>query len=328
MTPDESVNPEMANEMEAERGMETEVGSEPTADAAGDGPAEDDRARLVAGLPVGERHLELAGTSTAVLEGGEGPPMVLLHGPGESALWWLRVLPDLVRTHRVLVPDLPGHGESTAPDGKLDGEAVHRWLDALLEQTCSRPPTLVGHLLGGAIAARYAGTPDARLERLVLVDSLGLGRFLPSPRFAFGLVRFLVRPTDRTYHGFLGQCLVDRDGVIGQLGDDWEPFLAYNLERARDPEVKAAMRALMKAVGVPRIPSEDLERITAPTALLWGRHDRAIRLAVAEAASERYGWPLHVIDDAGDDPKLERPGAFVDALYEAINEPSRRGELV
>lgn len=332
MTPDESVKPEMATgtepgvEYESETKRETEVGSEPAADAAEDRRTADDRDRLVADLPVDERRLALAGTSTALLEGGEGPPMVLLHGPGESALWWLRVLPDLVRTHRVLVPDLPGHGESTAPDGTLDGDAVHRWLETLLEQTCSSPPTLVGHLLGGAIAARYAVTPDARLERLVLVDSLGLGRFLPSPRFAFGLVRFLVRPTDRTYHGFLGQCLVDRDGVIRQLGEDWEPFLAYNLERARDPEVKAAMRALMKAVGVPRIPSEDLERITVPTTLIWGRHDRAIRLGVAEAASERYGWPLHVVDDAGDDPKLERPGAFVDALYGAIDGPSGRGE--
>ena len=61
-------------------------------------------------MPVTERRLEFAGISTAVLEGGDGPPVVLLHGPGEYAAKWMRVIPDLVTTHRVVAPDLPGHG--------------------------------------------------------------------------------------------------------------------------------------------------------------------------------------------------------------------------
>ena len=277
-------------------------------------PAVEMRAQLLTDLPVTERTIHRGGVSTAVLEGGDGPPIVLLHGPGESSLWWMRVIPDLASTHHVIVPDLPGHGASEVGDNALDADAVTAWLGELIDETCSTPPTLVGHLLGGAIAARYASDPDARLRQLVLVDSLGLGRFFPSPRFAFGLVRFLVRPTDRAYHRFLDQCMLDRDGLIQQMGDDWEPFLAYNLDRARTPSVKGAMRTLMKEVGVPRIPGEDLERIAVPTALIWGRDDRAVKLGIAENASERYGWPLHVVDDSGDDPKLERPEAFLEAL--------------
>jgi pimeloyl-ACP methyl ester carboxylesterase len=280
----------------------------------------DSRERLLTDLPVTERRLQLAGVSTAVLEGGDGSPIVLLHGPGESALWWMRIVPDLVTTHHVIVPDLPGHGASEVTDSALDAESVIAWLDELIARTCSTPPTLVGHLLGGAIAARFATAHDAQLERLVLVNSLGLGRFRPSPRFAFGLVRFLVRPTDRAYHRFLDQCLIDRDGLIDEMGDDWEPFLAYNLDRARTAGVKAAMRTLMKEVGVPRIPAADLEGIAVPTSLIWGRGDRAIRLDIAERASARYGWPLQVIDDAGDDPKLERPRAFLDAFYEVLGD--------
>jgi len=282
-------------------------------------PANDNRARLLANLPVTEQQRKLAGVATAVLEGGDGPPLVLLHGPGESALWWMRVVPDLVRTHRVIVPDLPGHGASEVVDNALNAPAVIRWLDKLIAQTCSTPPTLVGHLLGGAMSARYASDHGELLKGLILVDSLGLGRFLPSPRFAFGLVRFLVRPTDRAYHRFLDQCMFDRDGLIHEMGDDWEPFLAYNLDRVRSPGVKAAMRTLMKEIGVPRIPPTDLDGITVATSLIWGRGDRAIRLGIAERASARYGWPLHVIEAAGDDPKLERPQAFLDTLYEALD---------
>jgi pimeloyl-ACP methyl ester carboxylesterase len=55
-----------------------------------------------------------------------------------------------------------------------------------------------------------------------------------------------------------------------------------------------------------------------PTTLIWGRHDKATPLKVARAASRRYEWPLHVIDAAGDDPKLERPTAFLTAFDQAL----------
>ena len=54
----------------------------------------DAREQLLAELPVKERRLELAGVSSAVLEGGDGPPVLLLHGPGEFAALWARVIPD------------------------------------------------------------------------------------------------------------------------------------------------------------------------------------------------------------------------------------------
>jgi len=74
-----------------------------------------ERDRLLAAMPLTERRLELAGVSTAVLEGGDGPGLILLHGPGEFAAKWLRVIPQLVTTHRVIAPDLPGLGESATP---------------------------------------------------------------------------------------------------------------------------------------------------------------------------------------------------------------------
>jgi pimeloyl-ACP methyl ester carboxylesterase len=77
--------------------------------------------------------------------------------------------------------------------------------------------------------------------------------------------------------------------------------------------VKAAGRSLGPRL-VSAIPSEDLARIAVPTTLVWGRHDVGARLEIAEAASVRYGWPLHVIQNAADDPAIERPEAFLHAL--------------
>ncbi len=278
---------------------------------------DDARERLLTGIPVTERRLQLAGVSTAVLEGGDGPPVVLLHGPGEFAATWLQVIPDLVTTHRVVAPDLPGHGASDGADGPPDADHVLAWLGELIERTCPSPPALVGHVLGGAIAARFAISQGDRLSRLVLVDALGLSRFHPSLKFALTMIAFRARPTERTYNRFMRQCSFDLDGLREQMGERWEPFVSYNLDLARAPSAKAVSR-LMRELGLPQIPPGDLTRIAVPTTLIWGRHDRANRLQIAEAASARYGWPLHVIEYCADDPPRDQPEAFLEALRIAL----------
>jgi pimeloyl-ACP methyl ester carboxylesterase len=288
--------------------------------AAPDGGAGDDdaRERLLAGIPVTERRLQLAGVSTAVLEGGDGPPVVLLHGSGDFAALWLRVIPALAQTHRVVAPDLPGHGASEAADGPPEAGRVLAWLGELLERTCPSPPVLVGRGLGGAIAARFAGQHGDRVSRLVLVDAFGLAGFEPAPGFGLALDRFLEHPTEDTRDGLFRQCFVDLDGVRAQVGERWAPLAAYALDRTRAPGLRAALGGLMPAFGLPAIPPADLARIAVPTTLIWGRHDLQVRLAVAEAASARHGWPLRVIEDAGDDPPLEQPEAFLRALRPAL----------
>jgi pimeloyl-ACP methyl ester carboxylesterase len=276
------------------------------------------RDQLVAALPVTERRLTLNGVPTAVLEGGSGPPIVLLHGPGASGAQWVRVLPDLVTTHRVVAPDLPGHGASAMFDGAPDAERVCAWLDDLIEHSCATPPVLVGHTVGGAIAARYASVRGERLDGLVLVDSLGLVPFAPLPAFGAALQAFLGSPSDETHERLWDQCVFDLAAVALRLGERWELIKAYNLAKAQSPDGMAAIGALMEQFGLPAIPPEALARISVPTTLIWGRHDRATPLAAAENARARYRWSLRVIEDAADDPTLEQPDRFLDALRRSL----------
>lgn len=278
------------------------------------------RARLLEAVPLTEQRLVLAGIPTAVLVGGEGPPMVLLHGPGEFALVWLRLFPDLVKSHRVVVPDLPGHGASGLGGARLGVENVMGWLDELIGRTCSSPPILVGHLMGGAVAVRYALRHGAQLREIVLVDTLGLRRFRPSPAFAFTMLAFLARPSEGSRDRFFRQCFVDWSSLPAQLGPLWEPLMAYALEQARSADQKAAVRALMRYFGSGAIPDEELEQIPVPTSLVWGRHDRQTPLTVAERASARHGWPLQVIEDCADDPAFEQP----EVLLEILTSPAER----
>lgn len=277
------------------------------------------REKLLAGVPVEERRLVLAGVSTALLEGGEGPPLVLLHGPAGNATHWARVIPELVTTRRVIVPDLPGHGASETGAEPLGADRVLGWLDELIAETCPSPPGLVGYALGGAIAARFAAGREAQVDRLVLVDALGLTAFEPAPAFGQALNDFLAGPGDRTHDKLWRHCAHDLDALRARMGGRWEPFKAYNLDRVRMPSVQSALAALMGEFGMPAIPAVELVRIAVPTALIWGRHDPVTPLYVAQAVSARHGWPLTVIDDCAADPHVEQPEAFCDSLRSALD---------
>jgi pimeloyl-ACP methyl ester carboxylesterase len=281
---------------------------------------DDLRRRLLAGAPVAERQLDLAGVSTAVLEGGEGPPVVLLHGQGGWAGVWLPVMADLARDHRVVAPDLPGLGASRVNGHPPDTGRVLAWLGELLDRTCPAPPVLVGVSLGGSIAARFAAAHGDRLSGLVLVSMGGLvGKVRIPPAMLLALVRHGLRPTERTAMGMLRQVSVDVDRVQRRMGDRWAPFRAYSLELARTPSVRRANRNLLRELGLRQLPPEEVARIDVPTSLIWGRQDRVMPLAAAEEAGARYGWPLDVIDDAGHFLGADQPEAFLQAVRRALH---------
>jgi FAD/FMN-containing dehydrogenase/pimeloyl-ACP methyl ester carboxylesterase len=264
------------------------------------------RTMLLADLPVADRRLDAAGVATAVVVGGDGPPLVLLHGPGGSATDWVGVLPALLERHRVIVPDLPGHGDS-AP-----GDDLVAWLAALVAATCPSAPVIVGNTAGAAVAARLAlEHPDA-VSRLVLVDALGLVPFDPAPEFGRALHEFMAQPDLDTHEELWRRCVFDLDGVRRRMGSRWPVFEAYNLARAGVPGAMAAVGNLVARFAMD--PIVDIGQIAVPVALVWGREDLATPLSVAKAFSEQHGWPLHVIESCADAPPIEQPAALVRAL--------------
>jgi pimeloyl-ACP methyl ester carboxylesterase len=277
------------------------------------------RHRLLENLPVTERTLTLAGIRTPVLHGGSGTPIILLHGPGGYAAHWMRVIPELVKHHQVIAPDLPGHGESDTSGLELDANRVLSWLGELIERCCSSPPQVVGQVLGGAMAARFAARNGGHISRLVLCDTFGFTQFEPEPAFAAALQAFFAEPSPQTHDTLWGQCALDAGELRRQLGSLWDDFEAYNVNRASTPAVFYAVLTLIRQFGVP-IPPQELQRIHVPTVLIWGRGDRATNLTVAQQASARYGWPLFIIENAADDPPIEQPKAFVQALRRAFGE--------
>lgn len=275
------------------------------------------RRRLLAGVPVTERRLESAGVSTAVLKGGEGPPMVLMHGGIETGgVYWAPVISALAQSYRLVVPDVPGLGKSE-PVARLDSAVFAEWLAALIRLTCDERPTLVAHSLDGSLAAGFATQHADLLRGLVLYGAPGIGPY----RIPLGLmvtaIRFNLRPSERNNARFADWAFLD-PARTRRRGSEWyDAFMAYGLSRGKADPVQRTMRQLVKAGSKP-ISDAELHCIDVPVALIWGSRDRMVPLRIAELASSKFGWPLQVIDDAGHVPHIEQPEAFVAALRAAL----------
>lgn len=208
-----------------------------------------ERTAEVDGLPV--RYFEASPASPPV--GGEA--IVLLHGLGDSAETWARVMPRLARGRRVLAPDLAGFGRTPAPREGMRLSVLVRYLAGLLESLGVEKAIVVGNSLGGAVAIRYAAENPDRVERLFLLNSAGLLNEVP-PELEPGtreeareLVRITFGPEARTPRFFL-------DDLV---------------RSSRDPARRAYIRS-----DEPTDVREDLGRVGAPTTIIWGEQDRLI----------------------------------------------------
>ena len=245
------------------------------------------------------------GARCRVLEAGSGMPVVFLHGAG-GLLAENPFLDRLAARYHVFAPELPGYGESTGEELLEDmlDFTLHGW-DVVAALGLTRPH-LVGHSMGGMIAAEMAAIAPHDLDRLVLVAAAGLWlEAHPIPDiFALlpgQLVELLFQDPDR------GQALL----TGGVDFSDMEAFKAFYLGQQR----RLAMAGKILFPIPNRRVSKRLYRVTAKTLVLWGQADRLIVPAyAAEWARLIPGATVQTIADAGHMLPYEQPQAFVDAL--------------
>lgn len=141
---------------------------------------------------------------------GSGPPVVLVHGLGSRAEHWLPVARDLARDHRVVLAELPGHGLASMPR-PLTLSAAALALDRAIAAECDGPVVLVGHSVGGLVAAAAALRAPGRVGALVLVETA------LRPQLAPGEREGLLAAFERDWRGTLREAYVPfgRDSAQG-----------------------------------------------------------------------------------------------------------------
>jgi pimeloyl-ACP methyl ester carboxylesterase len=288
------------------------------------------RPRLVGGTGVPElelRQLMLHGHRVAYRQGGSGPVIVLIHGITSSSDTWTRVMPYLTRRFTVIAPDLIGHGESAKPKGDYSlGAHACNIRDLLLTLGHDRA-SIVGHSLGGGIAMQFSYQFPERCERLVLVDSGGLGRDVsPLLRAATLPGSELILPLLVATRLLDAGALVGR--LLGRLGlrahTDLEE-MARGHATLSDPEARAAFVHTLRSVVEPggqRVDASNRLYLAEhmPFLLAWGERDSIIPISHGHATHKQVpGSRLEVFPRSGHFPQLDEPERFIDVLLDFID---------
>ena len=280
------------------------------------------------------RHTNIHGHDVTYREAGEGPVLLLIHGMAGSSAAWREVMGPLSAEHRVIAPDLLGHGESAKPLGDYSLGAFASGLRDLLGVLGVESATVVGQSLGGGVAMQLAYQHPEICERLVLVNSGGLGRevswilraaALPGSEY----VMPVLFPTFVKEQGDKVSRFLHRKGIrSGRLAEMW---LAYR--SLTEPENRRSFARTLRSVidpGGQSVSATDRLYLAGavPTMIVWGENDPIIPVEHAHEAHELIeGSRLEILPDVGHFPHVEEPQRFVELMVDfiATTEPGPTG---
>lgn len=234
-----------------------------------------------------------------------GPDLVLIHGLGNDAGVWAQSVPALMKDHRLIVIDLPGHGGSAPAKGPLSLSDEVAGLEALLAAQAGNrpPPILIGNSLGGWVALLYAERHPERVSRMVLVDAGGL---LYPPK-----VRFLVR--NRAEARIFTNAL---------LGPRMPPLPGFLLDDVVEKMQEGPAPRIFASLSRRDFLDGRLAAIATPTDLIWGGADELFPPDLGRRyARELPRASFHLIAACGHTPQAECPEEFVSHLLWVLKEP-------
>ena len=281
------------------------------------------------------------GLNIHYLQGGSGPPLVLVHGLGSSAaVEFYFNLEPLVANHRVLAIDLPGFGRSDKPALEYTIELFVKAVRDLMICEHLERAAVMGVSMGGRVALGLALDSPQMVDRLILVDALGVGA--PRRVFAYrilltrglgeltlhGTARALRRMNPRTIRRFWTWYMKRPGRVDGILTDQ---RIADHGELLSKPEYRAAYLSALRSIagmntlrdGI--VVQERLKELRMPTLLVWGRHDHIFPAAHAEAAlNVLSNGRAEIFEESGHTPQMEEPDRFNRIVLDFLREPVRR----
>ena len=263
-----------------------------------------------------ERFADVRGVRMRYFVGGEGPPLLLLHGLGGAAATWIEIAPLLAPRRTLLIPDLPGHGGS---GGLAAAPSLSASADRALDLSAREgmlPTAVAGHSTGGVVALRAAVRRPQHVTALVLAAAAGITSARRRSDYALRMFGFL-EPARRIapYRRLIARSPLLKTLVFGYIMAADPPALppravAAVLEGpALHVDTKSAARAL-----VADDPRPDLHRVGCPTLVLWGARDHQLPVGDAFDYARRLRAPLRTIADCGHLLIVERPDACADAI--------------
>jgi pimeloyl-ACP methyl ester carboxylesterase len=268
-----------------------------------------------------ERRTAVKGVDLRYFVSGAGDtPIVLVHGLGGAAANWFAVAPELARHHRVVVPDLPGHGGSAGVPGLPNLAPFAEIVHELAAREGALPGLFVGHSLGAVVALRHAVRYADETLGIVLAGAAGIRSSTRTAQVLLALTA-LVQPGRRLapHRRRIASSPRLRTAVFGGWGASDPSALAPEAADALlvdvplHTDVADSSSALVRD-GVRPL----LGEVRCPTLVLWGARDTQVPLEDAFAYARGLDAELRVLADCGHLLVVERPAACVDAIESVL----------
>jgi pyruvate dehydrogenase E2 component (dihydrolipoamide acetyltransferase) len=247
------------------------------------------------------RDLDAGGQRLRYLElgSGAGAPIVLIHGFGADLNGWMFTQPALAERHRTIALDLPGHGGSVKDVRAGDAAALADAVEAALAALAIDRMHLVGHSMGGAIAAAVLLRQPRRAASLTLIASAGLG-----PEINAAFIDGFVKAERRRDAVDVLKLLVHDPALVGRA-------MVEDVLRYKRLDGAATALATIAAAWFPGGRqavnlAAQIGTLACPVQIVWGREDGIIPVSHAEALHGRV--PVHLIEGAGHLPHMEKSG--------------------
>jgi pimeloyl-ACP methyl ester carboxylesterase len=258
---------------------------------------------------------------------GSGPALILVHGIASSSRTWRQVMPRLAERFTVIAPDMLGHGASAKLRGDYSLGAHASGIRDLMVALGIERATLVGHSLGGGVSMQFAYQFPERVERLVLVDSGGLGEevslllralTLPGAEYILPLgcrpefSRAIARGTS-----WLGKIGVRPSPLAEEI---WNGYVSLGTKDGREAFLHT-LRSVVDITGQ-RVSATDRLYLAqeVPTLIVWGERDPLIPAAHGRRAHRSMpGSAFKLYRDVGHFPHCDEPDRFVDDLTSFID---------
>lgn len=267
-------------------------------------------ARLSAGME--RKEIMAADFNWVYYEGGKGATVVLLHGAGLSKDMWGEMLPELAKSFHLIVPDLPGFGESDFHENKTysireQAERFEEFVKALKLDSFH----LVGLSLGGGISGLYSSMYPDRIKTLTLMGSYGV-----KPVAESDFLKVYARGENPLFFRTPAEYDLTMTYVVDKPQDIPAHFKSYLAKESskRYDAYSAAMKNEINAQGWDML-RPHLSRIKAPSLVLWGEKDRVFDVSCAEIFRKGiWNSRVEIIRDAGHIPYFDRPEETVSAV--------------
>ena len=256
------------------------------------------------------------------------PAVLLIHGMAGSRETWHEAQALLAESCDVIAVDLPGHGQSSLPNGDYSLGSLAAALRDLLDRLDIERATIVGHSLGGGVALQFIYQFPERCERLVLVSSGGLGREVTP------FLRALSLPGASTaLKGLLALRRSEKAQGVGRFFQPiarrvWSdlPLMLSNFAALQEPALRRSFIATIRAVIDPHgqsVTATDRLPLARqlPVMVVWGRKDQMIPAAHALAVAQALPHArIEVFDQAGHFPHEADPERFAEAVASFIRD--------